>query len=81
MEKIIHEFATEVRMSAEEAKDICHLGVGDKCCVFLICGADGFECIRLSYPMNNTIFSRLDAGTMNAKGEGGWKECIWEGEI
>ena len=41
----------------------------------------GFECIRLSYPANGIIFDRLEKGTMNAKGEGGWKGCAWEGEI
>lgn len=80
MEKIIHDFATEVKMSAEEAKDICNLGEGDKCCAFLACGANGFECIRMSH-LNNSIFHRLEEGTMNAKGEGGWEGCAWKGEI
>ena len=26
-----------------------------------------------------TIFGRLEKGTMNAKGEGGWEGCVWEG--
>ena len=77
MEKVIHDFATEVLMTAEEAKEICQLGKGEKCCAFLVCGSKGFECIRMSYPMNGTIFDRLEKGTMNAKGEGRWKGCPW----
>jgi len=34
----------------------------------------------MSYPTNTPIFKRLKEGTMNAKGEGGWKGCAWEGE-
>jgi len=80
LEKIIGDWSTEVRMSADEAKSICNLG--DKnCCAFLAVSGGGFECIRMSYPMNGTIFKRLEEGTMNAKGEGGWKDCAWEEEL
>ena len=81
MEKIVGDWSTEVRLSAEEAKEICHLDQGEKCCAFLVVGGNGFECIRMSYPTNSTIFSRLEAGTMNAKGEGGWPSCPWEEEL
>lgn len=81
MEKIIGDWATEVRMTGEEAKTICRIGQGSKCCAFLVAGGNGFECMRMSYPANGSIFGRLEAGTMNAKGEGGWTGCAWEGEI
>lgn len=81
MEKIIEEFQTEVRMSEGEARTICNLGQGAKCCAFLAASPTGFECIRMSHPANSTIFERLEKGTMNAKGRGGWKGCAWEGEI
>lgn len=81
MEKIIGDCATEIRMTSDEAKSICRLGQMDKCCAFLVCGGKGFECIRLSYPANCSIFSRLEKGTMNAKGQGGWKGCGWFGKI
>jgi hypothetical protein len=79
MEKIIGDWTTEVRMSKEEAEKVCRLGQMDKCCAFLCVSANGFECIRMSYPMNGSIFDRLEKGTMNAKGEGGWKGCAWPG--
>ena len=77
MEKIIHDFTTEVRMSSDEAKSICRLGKMEECCAFLVCGSQGFECIRMSYPMNGTIFKRLEEGSMNAKGQGKWEGCPW----
>lgn len=77
MEPIVHEFATEVRMSGDEAREVCRLGQGKRCCAFLVVGSEGFECIRMSYPTNALIFKRLEDGTMNAKGEGGWEGCFW----
>ena len=73
MEKIIHDSATEVKMTVEEAEEICRLGKGKECCAFLTAGVNGFECIKMSYPLNSTIHRRLEEGTMNAKGEGRWK--------
>jgi len=81
VEKIIGDWHTEVRMSADEAKDICKMGNGAGCCAFLVCGADGVECIRMSYPANVSIFSRLKTGTIEAKGEGGWSGCAWQGKF
>ena len=81
MEKVIGDFSTEVKLSVEEAKKICKLGQQSECCAFLVCGAAGFECIRMSCPTNSSIFTRLEEGTMNAKGEGGWKGCAWEEEL
>lgn len=77
MKAIVHDFSTEVLISNDEAKDICKLGQGEKCCAFLVSGPEGFECIRMSYPTNMSIFSRLENGTMNAKGEGEWIGCYW----
>jgi hypothetical protein len=77
MEKIIGDWNTQVRMTGDEAKEVCKLGQGSLCCAFLVIGGAGFECIRMDYPGNVTIFNRLEAGTMNAKGRGGWKRCPW----
>ena len=78
MNKIIGDDHTEIILDADEAKSICRVGQGSECCAFLVMGGDGFECIRMSYPINATIFTRLEEGTMNAKGEGRWKDCPWE---
>ena len=84
MEKVMSDWAinncTSVKMSADEAKEICKLGEGESCCAFLVCGSTGFECVRMDYPINGTIFERLGKGEMNAKGRGLWKGCAWEKE-
>jgi len=78
MEKIVGDWSTDVKLSDDEAVSICRLGQGPGCCAFLVMAPTGFECIRMSYPTNSSIFSRLEDGTMNAKGEGGWEGCAWE---
>jgi len=80
MEKIIGDWSTEVRMTGDEVKEICNIG-GENCCAFIAVTGKGFECIRMSYPMNTSIFTRLEEGTMNATGKGGWKGCAWEEEL
>ena len=76
MEKIIGYWSTTVTMTPEEAKNICKIDEGEKCCAFVVCGQDGFRCIRFSYPENSSIFAQLKNDSMNAKGEGGWKGCF-----
>jgi len=80
MNKIIGDFSTVVKLSKEEAKEICKLGKGEGCCAFLVMIPSGFKCCRMDYPGNSLIITRLKDGTMNAKGLGGWKNCAWEGE-
>lgn len=79
MKKIKPESPTEVLVSAKEAKDICGLGKGDDCCAFLAISAKGFECLRMYHPLNTQILRRIEEGTTNAKGTGGWEGCAWEG--
>jgi len=81
MKKIVGDFSTEVLLSGGEAKDICKLGQDAECCAFLVASGRGFECIRMSYPSNATIFDRLEKGTMNAKGTGGGPGCAWEKDL
>ena len=81
MNKIIGDFSTKVEMSADEAKSVCKLGEGEKCCAFLAAKANGFLCIRMMTSLNGEIFARLEDGTTNAQGQGGWEGCIWEGII
>ncbi len=81
MEKIVGKWSTDIRLSPDEATKICKLGEGEECCAFLAVSAEGFECIRMSYPTNTTVFRRLEEGTMNAKGRGGWAGCGWEEDI
>jgi len=81
MEKIEGGFSTQVLLTGEEAKTICKIGQDSKCCAFIVASGRGFECIRMSYPANATIFTRLEKGDMNAKGSGGGPGCAWEEEL
>ena len=80
MKKIVGDYSTVIELENEEPKETCKLGQGESCCAFLVCGTNGFECWRMNYPSNTTIFNRLEKGEMNAKGEGLWKGCPWEDE-
>jgi len=80
MRKIIGDWTTEVRLSANEARDICKVGQGEECCAFIVMTSTGFECVRLGSG-SSTILDRLEKGTMNAKGRGGWEGCAWEEEL
>lgn len=72
-------FSTSVDLSVDEARAICRMGKGSECCAFLAASSKGFICLRMDYPSNTSIFTRLENGTMNAKGKGGWAGCAWEG--
>ena len=41
----------------------------------------GFECARMDGSISHIISKRLEEGSMNAKGEGGWEGCKWEKEL
>lgn len=80
MEKIIGDWNTEVRLSGDEAKEICKLTQGEACCAFLVCDRNGFSCLKYDYPNNISLYRRLETGEINAKGTGEWKGCAWESE-
>lgn len=73
MKKHVGAFNTILYLTDKEAKKICRLGKGEKCCPWLVVSKKGFECYRMNYPANTSIHDRVDKGTMNAKG----KECDW----
>lgn len=81
MEKIVGDWDTLVKMSVEEATKVCRLGQMDGCCAFLVMGSEGFECVRMVSAFSVQLCERLRKGTMNAKGEGGWEGCAWEGKL
>lgn len=74
MKKYVGDFNTILYPEANEPKDICRLGQGEKCCPFLVLRENGFECWHMNYPSNSSIHHRLGKGTMNAKGD----TCDWD---
>ncbi len=55
-------------LSDAKVEKVCGLGKGSKTCSFLVMGADGFECAKKT-AIETVIRQRLEAGTMNAKGD------------
>jgi hypothetical protein len=79
MEKVtVNGFSTIVRLTAEETKEICKLGQGEKCCAYLVMSTEGFECAKQEPSVGIQIYHRLKQGLMVAKGEGSWEGCPWE---
>ena len=68
MDAEVRDSSTTLFPSDDELKQICRLGEGGNCCPFLVAGKR-FECWRMNYPASGTIWTRIDAGTMNAKGK------------
>ena len=69
-----------MQITNEEAKDVCRLGQMVACCAFLGMGAGGWECLKADPKCRITLERRLRNGSMNAKGEGGWKGCKYKEE-
>lgn len=78
MEKIEYPSGTLVNLNGEEVKNICKLGQDDKCCAYLVMGADGFQCAKKEATMGEQISGRLILGILKHKGEGSWEGCPWE---
>lgn len=57
----------------EYVLNTCKLGQGDECCAYLMAGVGGITCAK-DTPIEMVILGRLEAGTMNAKGDNcpGW---------
>jgi hypothetical protein len=48
--------------------ETCKIGQGTDCCAFLMGGPSGMECAK-GTSVEHTIRGRLQAGTMNARGD------------
>jgi hypothetical protein len=53
----------------EHVKDICKVGQGRKCCRYLLAGAEGFECAKLT-EIKPVIDKKVRAGTFTSRGRG-----------
>jgi len=78
MKKIVKEWSTVIELNNRETVEVCKLGLGNRCCAFLVSEEGRFKCWKRNYPHNVPIINGLKDGTMNAKGEGEWKGCPWD---
>lgn len=67
MKAIVHDWYTDIILTDAEVKQICKPGTSD-CCVWLVCGANGFECSCLH--KSHALVDRFQKGLTNAKRDG-----------
>ena len=74
MKAIIHDYYTEIFLAKEEAMELCKMGQGADCCVWLAVGPKGFECLyhnrRGITLTGETLEGRWQAGKTVAKRDG-----------
>jgi hypothetical protein len=68
MKAIINDFNTEIFPTNEEVKQVCKMGQGAECCVWLLIGARGFECVFMNRP--HDLIERINNNSMVAKRNG-----------
>lgn len=71
---------TEYSLEKDEPENICKLGMGPECCIYLAVDAFGWVCAKHS-GIGNSLRKRLKSGKSIAKGEGGWEGCPWSFEV
>lgn len=50
MEVEVHDSHTEISLTGDEVKELCKPGQGKETCVWVMVGADGFECAFYNRP-------------------------------
>jgi len=53
----------------EQIKTVCKIGQGHDCCRYLVMSPEGFECGKLEMPVKKVLDSRVQAGTITARGD------------
>jgi hypothetical protein len=69
MKAIVHDFHTEIFPNDEDAKKICKPGTTD-CCVWLVMGQRGWECVYHNKMSVMSLVRRFEAGDTRAKRDG-----------
>lgn len=77
MEAVVHDFYTEIFPDKEEIKEICKIGQGADCCIFLVVGSK-FECCYHNRFGLGDLLERARAGLTNARREGCEKVKNWD---
>jgi hypothetical protein len=52
----------------EYLNEVCKIGQGHACCRYIVAGADGITCAKLTY-LKDTIDARVAAETFTARGD------------
>ena len=67
MKAIVSDWSTQIFPTEREIKELCKIGAGADCCVWLVCGSE-FECTCLSKP--HSLLDRWEKGLTVAKRNG-----------
>lgn len=52
----------------EKLRSTCKIGQGNECCRYLVCGAEGFECMK-NTAIAKILDKRVESKTMVAQGD------------
>jgi hypothetical protein len=67
MKQTVREWNTKIILEGDEPVQICGLGSGENCCIQMVAGSDGFECMALNRMPIISLLDRYAAGETNAK--------------
>ena len=56
------------KISTETLKNVCKIGQGEKCCRYILCSPNGFECGKLSN-QKEILDNHVELNLMTAKGD------------
>ena len=76
MKAKVYDCYTEIFPNAEEIKELCKIGQGADCCIFLVAGSE-FECCYYNRFGLGDLLERARAGLTNARREGCEKVKSW----
>lgn len=68
MKAKINDWSTDIFLNKEEVEKICKPGCGPDTCIWLVVGANGFECTCLHKP--HALVDRFEKGLTTAKRDG-----------
>ena len=64
----VNDWSTDGFPTNKEMEDVCKIGQGDETCIWLVCGANGFECSCNHKP--HALLERWRKGMTIAKRDG-----------
>ena len=70
MERIVHDFHTQIFPTEEETQRLCKIGEGPNTCIFLTMSGNGWECHGLNKQPIWSLIERARRGETNAQREG-----------
>ena len=69
MKAIVKDYTTEIYPSEKEIKEMCKIGQGADCCIFLVVGSE-FECCYYNRAPILSLIERARKGLTSARREG-----------